>query len=149
MVSGDLDEYEIARLADAPVDSYGVGTRLVTGSGAPTAGFVYKLVARGLGGGDLEPVTKSSTGKATRGGRKHVWRRLEDGVAVEDVVTRSDGPVDGARCLQVAMLRDGRRVEEPGAPTTAEHHRAATAELPEHARDLSDGQPCLPVTFVD
>ena len=149
VVSGDLDEYEIARLADAPVDSYGVGTRLVTGSGAPTAGFVYKLVARGLGDGDLEPVAKSSTGKATRGGRKHVWRRLDDGVAVEDVVTQSGDPVEGARCLQVPLLRGGRRVGDPDAPSTAEHHRAAMAELPADARDLSDGDPCLPVTFAD
>jgi nicotinate phosphoribosyltransferase len=46
VVTSDLDEYAIAALAAAPVDSYGVGTSLVTGSGAPTAGMVYKLVAR-------------------------------------------------------------------------------------------------------
>ena len=46
VVTSDLDEYAIAALAAAPVDGYGVGTSLVTGSGAPTAGMVYKLVAR-------------------------------------------------------------------------------------------------------
>ena len=46
VVTSDLDEYAIAALSAAPVDSYGVGTALVTGSGHPTSGFVYKLVAR-------------------------------------------------------------------------------------------------------
>jgi nicotinate phosphoribosyltransferase len=147
VVSGDLDEYEIARLADAPVDAYGVGTRLVTGSGAPTAGFVYKLVARALDDGAPAPVAKSSEGKATRGGRKHTWRRLADGVAVEDVVTTDDAPLPDARPLQVARVRDGRRVTPPAHPTTAEHHRAAMAELPARVRDLSDGDPGLPVRF--
>ena len=147
VVSGDLDEYEIARLADAPVDAYGVGTRLVTGSGAPTAGFVYKLVARAVGDGPMEPVAKSSEGKATRGGRKHAWRRLDDGRAVEDVLTTSPDPVEGARPLQVPLVRDGRRVPYPDDCTTAEHHRRAVAELPDAARDLDDGDPCLPVTF--
>src|SRR5262249_6995310 len=44
VLSGDLDEYAIASLAAAPVDAYGAGTAVVTGSGAPTAGMVYKLV---------------------------------------------------------------------------------------------------------
>lgn len=44
VVSGDLDEFSIAALRGEPVDSYGVGTSLVTGSGAPTANMVYKLV---------------------------------------------------------------------------------------------------------
>ena len=47
MLTGDLDEYSIAALGAVPVDGYGVGTSLVTGSGAPTAALVYKLVAAG------------------------------------------------------------------------------------------------------
>ena len=46
IVTSDLDECTIAALSGAPVDGYGVGTALVTGSGHPTCGFVYKLVAR-------------------------------------------------------------------------------------------------------
>src|ERR1700745_3053140 len=46
VLTGDLDEYSIAALGAVPVDGYGVGTSLVTGSGAPTAALVYKLVAR-------------------------------------------------------------------------------------------------------
>jgi nicotinate phosphoribosyltransferase len=82
VATGDLDEHSIARLAAEPVDGFGVGTRLVTGSGAPTAGFVYKLVEV-----DGTPVAKTSVGKATRGGRKAVVRRHDaDGVAFADVV---------------------------------------------------------------
>ena len=64
VVTSDLDEYQIAALRSAPVDGFGVGTQLVTGSGAPTCGFVYKLVARARstdpdapcrGGGEGEP----------------------------------------------------------------------------------------------
>jgi nicotinate phosphoribosyltransferase len=53
IVTSDLDEYAIAALAAAPVDAYGIGTSLVTGSGAPTAGLVYKLVAREDDAGQL------------------------------------------------------------------------------------------------
>ncbi len=149
VVSGDLDEHEIARLADAPVDAYGVGTQLVTGAGHPAAGFVYKLVARGLDGGEVEPVAKSSEGKATRGGRKHAWRRLEAGTATGDVLTLSDAPVEGARCLQVDVVGGGERIHHPDAPSTAEHHRMAINELPAEARDLSGGPPALDVAFED
>ena len=149
VVSGDLDEYEIERLADAPVDGYGVGTRLVTGSGHPTAGFVYKLVARCLeDADDLQPVAKDSEGKATRGGRKHVWRRLQDGTAVEDVATLDPDPVPDARPLQVTWIRDGHRLPDEG-PAPAEHHAAALAELPRQAHQLSDGPACLPVASTD
>lgn len=149
VVSGDLDEHRILRLADAPIDAYGVGTQLVTGSGHSTAGFVYKLVARALDDGQVEPVAKSSAGKATRGGRKHAWRRLEDGTAVEDVITQSDAPVEGARPLQVPLLRGGRRVAPPDEATTAEHHRRAMGELPGDGCDLGPGEPCVPIRFVD
>src|SRR5262249_56305413 len=64
IVSGDLDEYSIAALAAEPVDMYGAGTAVVTGSGAPTAGLVYKLVEV-----DGRPVVKRSEHKATIGGR--------------------------------------------------------------------------------
>ncbi|HEX8768180.1 MAG TPA: nicotinate phosphoribosyltransferase, partial [Jatrophihabitans sp.] len=70
VVSGDLDEYAIAALAAAPVDSYGAGTAVVTGSGAPTAGLVYKLVEV-----EGRPVVKRSENKGTVGGRKTAIRR--------------------------------------------------------------------------
>jgi nicotinate phosphoribosyltransferase len=84
VVTGDLDEHQIAALAACPVDSYGVGTSVVTGSGAPTAGFVYKLVAVAREPGPdapLVPVAKRSSGKSTVGGRKWAYR-TDDGTEV-------------------------------------------------------------------
>ena len=69
MVSGDLDEYSIAALRADPVDTYGVGTSVVTGSGAPTASMVYKLVEV-----DGLPVQKRSSHKESHGGRKAAMR---------------------------------------------------------------------------
>src|SRR6202451_3050195 len=97
ILTGDLDEYSIAALGAVPVDGYGVGTSLVTGSGAPTAALVYKLVARassGAEGGELVPVAKRSVGKPGRGGRKWAFRQFdEDGVASAELITRADpGP---------------------------------------------------------
>ena len=91
VVTSDLDEYAIAALAVAPVDVYGVGTSLVTGSGAPTCGMVYKLVAREGADGELAPVAKASRDKTSVGGRKSAARRLDsDGRAVAEVLV--EGP---------------------------------------------------------
>ena len=82
VVSGDLDEFSIAGLRSDPVDSYGVGTSLVTGSGAPTANMVYKLVEV-----DGMPVEKRSSHKESRGGRKEALRRSRPtGTITEEVV---------------------------------------------------------------
>src|SRR4051812_2077408 len=67
VVTSDLDEFAIAALASAPVDAYGVGTELVTGSGHPTCGFVYKLVSREDEGGEMVSVAKKSTDKISIG----------------------------------------------------------------------------------
>ncbi len=91
VVTGDLDQYAIAALAAVPVDVYGVGTALVTGSGAPTAALVYKLVARAdseRDGAPLRPMAKRSVGKPGRGGRKWAVRHRDDGgAALAEVVT--------------------------------------------------------------
>ncbi len=88
VVSGDLDEYAIAALAAEPVDAYGAGTAVVTGSGAPTAGLVYKLVEV-----DGRPVVKRSENKATVGGRKTAIRRHKPtGTATEEVVVSQGAP---------------------------------------------------------
>ena len=72
VLSGDLDEYAIAALRAEPVDSYGVGTSVVTGSGAPTASLVYKLVEV-----DGRPVAKRSASKESRGGAKSAVRAVQ------------------------------------------------------------------------
>ena len=143
VVSGDLDEHRIAELADAPIDSYGVGTRLVTGSGAPTAGFVYKLVARAPApGAPCVPVAKAGGRKATIGGRKAASRRLVGGRAVTEVLRAwGQSPSADERPLQVPVLVDGELVHDPDLATIRAHHRSARAELPDHARQLAAGEP--------
>ncbi len=145
IVTSDLDEHAIAALAAAPVDGYGVGTSLVTGSGVPTCGFVYKLVARADDSGQMEPVAKASTAKTSVGGRKYAVRRLTDGVATAELVGVGQPPAhDGDdRPLLVELVRDGERVHHASLVDAADHHRAAMAELPAAAAQLSPGGPVL------
>jgi nicotinate phosphoribosyltransferase len=152
VVTSDLDEYAIAALAASPVDSYGVGTSLVTGSGAPAAGMVYKLVAREDAGGALQPVAKKSVDKLSVGGRKQaVRRRDKDGVAVEEIigVGHVPEPPDGGddRVLLRKVVEAGAAVG--GEPLTAarERHAASLAELPAAARQLSRGEPVIPTRY--
>ncbi|QXC59875.1 nicotinate phosphoribosyltransferase [Aquihabitans sp. G128] len=153
VVSGDLDEHAMAALADAPVDRYLLGTRLVTGSGAPTAELVYKLVAIADEPGDgapQRPVAKTSAGKGHRGGRKVATRVLDaQGFAVEErVLGPTDEPDPVApdhveRGLQVPWLQQGQPVRPFSVDAASAHHRQALAELrPEH-RDLAPGEPAL------
>ncbi len=150
VVSGDLDEFAIEQLADAPVDTYGVGTSLVTGSGAPTAGFVYKLVARATApGGDLVPVAKAGSEKATIGRWKVASRELVDGEATRELLRPAGTPrPSGSRSLQVPVLTAGELVAELSLDTAREHHRRALAELPAAARELAPGAPCLPTVHL-
>ncbi|MEX2503744.1 MAG: nicotinate phosphoribosyltransferase [Egicoccus sp.] len=152
VLSGDLDEYRIADLADAPADAYGVGTSVVTGSGAPTAGFVYKLVARAeAADGPYTSVAKAGGAKATRGGRKVSWRRRHDGEAVADVVRpHGSPPPDGdVRALQVPLIVDGERVAESDLEAARERVRASLAELGPAGRDLGDGPLALETVFEE
>ncbi len=125
VISGDLDEHRIAACRGAPIDAFGVGTAVVTGSGAPTAGFVYKLVARARGrDGVLEPVAKAGGDKATVGGWKAAARRVEDGVAVADLLHPwGSPPPPGSRPLQVPVIARGRSSPAP----TWRSHSATTA----------------------
>ena len=124
-VTSDLDEFAIAALAASPVDSYGVGTSLVTGSGHPTAGFVYKLVERESGDGAMAPVAKRSTGKVGHGGRKWASRRYVDQVATAEVLrTAVPDPSQDERPLQVAVMRDGQSVGSLNLDVARERRRA-------------------------
>ena len=162
-VTNDLDEHAIAALGAAPVDSYGVGTKLVTGSGRPTAALVYKLVEREGADGTMEEVAKfSSGGKSTVGGRKWAGRILSsEGTAAEELVVASSSQDEGmsalsqagARPLQVLLVDEGRIIEEhrgkEALSAAAERHRASRAELPYDAWRLSDGESALPTRHVD
>jgi nicotinate phosphoribosyltransferase len=146
VVTSDLDEYAIAALAAAPVDAYGVGTSLVTGSGAPTAGLVYKLVER-----DGVPVEKTSVHKSSRGGHKHVSRRLENGTAVADIVRIASGSTDaapGERPLHIPLVRSGGRVDDGSLAAARERKTRSLHELPRAALQMSRGEPALDVLFL-
>ncbi|HEV2780298.1 MAG TPA: nicotinate phosphoribosyltransferase [Actinophytocola sp.] len=150
VVSGDLDEYAIAALRAEPVDAYGVGTSLVTGSGAPTAGMIYKLVEV-----DGRPVAKRSSHKESRGGRKAAIRRHKStGTALEEVVYVVGGtdpePGEHDRRLQVPLLRGGEPVADP--PTLEESRqrvRQGLVSLPWEGLKLSHGEPAIPTVHVD
>ena len=151
IATSDLDEYSIAALAAAPVDGYGVGTQLVTGSGHPTPGFVYKLVAREDASGEVVSVAKKSKDKISIGGRKYALRRLSpDGVAEAEVVGIGEPPEDDGndRRLLVPLVRDGEVVGREDLSTARERHRRAREELPLKARMLSRGEPVIPTLHV-
>jgi nicotinate phosphoribosyltransferase len=150
VVTSDLDEYAIAALAAAPVDSYGVGTSLVTGSGAPTAGMVYKLVAREGPDGTLQPVAKHSDGKVGIGGRKWAGRRHgKDGLAVEEVLSvgRSLAGRDDVRELQVPYISRGEPVIAETLQDARARHVYSLSHLPVTARQLSRGEPVIPTRY--
>jgi nicotinate phosphoribosyltransferase len=149
VLSGDLDEYAIASLRAEPVDSYGVGTSLVTGSGAPTAGMVYKLVEV-----DGRPVAKRSSSKESRGGRKSALRRFKPtGTAVEEVVHPvTVGPERGPhdRVLTIPMVREGAAVPDlPDLEEGRERLRAALVSVPWEGLKLSRGEPAIPTVFPE
>jgi len=153
-VTNDLDEYTIAALSAAPVDSFGVGTSVVTGSGHPAAGLVYKLVARRDDAGAWTSVAKKSAAKATIGGRKFPVRTLVDGVADAETIYVGKAPAESAsaRSLLVPLVSNGVVDEaylgQEGTVRAREHRAAAVAELPEDALRLSRGEPAISTTYI-
>lgn len=155
VVSGDLDEYAIAGLAAAPVDIYGAGTAVVVGSGAPTAGLIYKLVEV-----DGRPVSKRSEHKTTNGGAKMAMRaHRSSGTATDEIVIA--GPWDrvlaqlenidaNLRPLQQTLMHDG-IITDDGAQTLAEARerlRATLRTLPWEGLSLIRGEPAVPTRVL-
>lgn len=149
VVSSDLDEFAIAALRAEPVDSYGVGTALVTGSGAPTAGMVYKLVEV-----DGITVQKRSAHKASAGGSKQALRVAKpSGTVVEEVVYPAGHPPpteDGfsSRPLSVELVRGGRPVHEHDLDEARVRVAAGLGSLPWDGLKLSKGEPAIPTRVV-
>lgn len=141
-VTNDLDEDAIAALAAAPVDNYGVGTSLVTGSGAPTASFVFKMVSK-LDGDTWVDVSKRSVGKSNIPGRKIATRQIENGIAIKDLIS-TDSAAAG-RALQVQYLKEGKLIQETSLLDARRRFEESLLELPAAARRLSDGEPALEV----
>jgi nicotinate phosphoribosyltransferase len=146
VVSGDLDEYAIAALAAEPVDMYGAGTAVVTGSGAPTAGLVYKLVEV-----EGRPVVKRSENKATVGGRKVAVRRHKPtGTATEEVVVSqgTPSPQAGDRLLQRPYVVGGEPVAQPSLDESRAHLRRGLISIPWEGLKLSAGDPAVQLSVV-
>ena len=154
IVSSDLDEFAIAGLRGDPVDGFGVGTSVVTGSGAPTAGLVYKLVEV-----EGHPVAKRSSGKQTYGGAKTALRGYRaSGVAVAEIVYPLDAEITRKPNLDyheivVPMVRGGKRLpeydEQHGSLEQARTlHDAARGTLPWEGLALSRGDAAIPTRFV-
>lgn len=159
ILSSDIDEYVISELSDRgiPVDGIGAGTRVVTGSGHPTAGMVYKLVAIEGEDGALRSVAKKASGKRSIGGRKYAWRELdENGKAVaEHVVTNNDPDYlhkvynykreDGARALQWRFIENGVITFSESIDSSRDHHRMAMNELTKADKSIGAHAPALEV----
>jgi nicotinate phosphoribosyltransferase len=126
--SGDLDEWEIAKLraANAPIDSYGLGTKLVTGS--PVNG-VYKLV-------EIEgiPTMKKSPGKMTYPGKKQIFRKFKHGRFDRDLLGLT---TEGEGLLQLVMAQGARL--QPDEELAAIRHRTDlnVASLPTEICDIN------------
>jgi nicotinate phosphoribosyltransferase len=160
-VTSDLDESSIAALSGSPVDAFGVGTSVVTGSGAPAAGMVYKLVARRDDDGEWMSVAKTSIGKASIGGRKNAARLIDSGgTAREEVIFIGDEPASAApdvdpnaveRGLFVPLMTNGEADERylgaVGTQRARAHNATVMQELPIQAFRLGRGEAVIPTTF--
>ncbi len=141
--SGGLDEEAVADLLarGAPIDGFGVGTRMGVSADAPHLDSAYKIAAY-AGRGRM----KLAEGKVTLPGRKQVYRVERDGVASHDVIALVDEPAEGRPLLEKVMER-GRRTAA-GWATLAEIRarcRDETDRLPRHLRRLEPAVPPYPV----
>jgi nicotinate phosphoribosyltransferase len=149
VVSGDLDEFAIAALRAEPVDIYGVGTSVVTGSGAPTASMVYKLVEV-----DGIPVEKRSLHKESHGGRKEAQRLAKStGTIVEEVVhpfgfEPSESPDLVVHPLTVPLVHHGEPVDSLDLETARERVKEGLLTLPWDGLKLSRGEPAIPTRMI-
>ncbi|MFW0772092.1 nicotinate phosphoribosyltransferase [Paenarthrobacter nitroguajacolicus] len=156
VVTSDLDEFAIAALQSAPVDSYGVGTSLVTGSGAPTASMVYKLVSRTNDAGEFISVAKAAKNKASVGGRKYALRKLnERGRATQEIVGIGHRPEDDGndRELLHQFVKNGEVLPgwtgPEGVIRARERHAATMAELPAVVNRLQRGEAAIPTIYEE
>jgi len=136
--SGNLDEHEIARLLaqDAPIDGFGVGTRLDTSADAPYLDCAYKLVEYAG-----QPRRKRSEGKATWPGRKQVYRiHAADGSLDHDILTLENDVQAGTPMIR-PFMQAGKRLAAP-EPLEESRRRAAAelARLPEYLKQLETAQ---------
>lgn len=136
--SGNLDEHSLAELEQAPIDGFGIGTRLDTSADAPYLDCAYKLEEYAG-----RPRRKRSEGKSTWPGRKQVFRYIDDrGKLAHDVLTLEQDPAQGGEVLIQPVMRQGRRISPP-EPLSRIRERAASelAHLPEPLLSLTTQAP--------
>jgi nicotinate phosphoribosyltransferase len=138
------------------VDSYGVGTSLVTGSGAPTASMVYKLVSRTDDDGGFVPVAKAAKNKTSKGGRKYALRKLnERGTATQEIVGVGHRPDDDGndRELLQQFVKNGELVPgwtgAEGVLRARKRHADTMKELPAVVNRLQRGEPAIPTIYEE
>lgn len=155
IVTNDLDEYQIAALRGAPVDGFGVGTSVVTGSGHPTCGMVFKIVSRADSDdptAEQRPVAKRSKSKATIGGRKFVMRQIgADGKATAEVIGIDVEPRADTndRTVLVDLVCDGTIVGSEPLQEARQRHERARAELPLAGLRISRAEQAIPTIYVE
>ncbi|MDI3242572.1 nicotinate phosphoribosyltransferase [Arthrobacter sp. AL08] len=156
IVTSDLDEFAIAALQSAPVDSYGVGTSLVTGSGAPTASMVYKLVSRTDDTGSFVAVAKAAKNKTSKGGRKYALRKLnERGTATQEIIGVGHRPDDDGndRPLLQQFIKNGELVPgwtgPEGVLRARQRHADTMKELPAVVNRLQRGEAAIPTIYEE
>jgi len=146
--SGGLDESVIDRLlaAGAPIDAFGVGTRMDVSADAPYLDMAYKLVR--YAGRD---VLKFSTGKETWTGEKQVYRSSgPDGRFAGDRLTLRDEPAPAGFEPLLDVMMTGGRPLRPAPPLTAIGSRCAAqlATLPDDVRRIANPAP-YPVVYSE
>ena len=156
IVTSDLDEFAIAALQSAPVDSYGVGTSLVTGSGAPTASMVYKLVSRTDDDGNFVSVAKAAKNKTSKGGRKYALRKLnERGTATQEIIGVGHRPDDDGndRPLLQQFVKNGELLPgwtgAEGVLRARQRHADTMKELPAVVNRLQRGEAAIPTIYEE
>lgn len=146
VITSDVDEFTISDpvMKAAPVDSFGAGTRVVTGSGHPAAGMVYKLVEIEDPDGDWRSVAKAAVGKPSSGGWKDVRRTpdLTREVHFVNVLRDEREPSDLAPA-HVSYVVDGRTLNLRGVEAARTHAAETLAALPASVRAIA-GQPVIP-----
>ena len=141
--SSSLDEYEIQRLiaSGAPIDAFGVGTKLAVADDAPFLDMAYKLVEY-AGRGRL----KLSSKKVLYPGRKQVFRQIAGGRMTGDVVGRCDEDLPGERLLQAVMLQ-GQPVGAARLEESRQRFQTELGLLPDRLRALDAAADPYPVSF--
>lgn len=152
VLSSDIDEFTISELLDrgTPVDLVGAGTRVVTGSGHPTAGMVYKLVAiDNEGNGVMRPVAKKSSGKKSLGGKKYAYRTFdENGYYNSEVISLELLHEEGLAPLQVAFIEDGEYLNEYTLEDSRSFHTSRMNRVSDEGKLIGAGEPIFEATML-